>query len=642
MSDSEAIRRSEERFQKLVEHSSDVITLLDSAGRISYGTPSLLPTLGYGAGELSGHSPLALVHPDDRPLGERFFAELSDTPAQSVKADLRLLHKDGSWRDLELTGVNRLQDDAIRAVVVTYHDVTERKLAARALRESEERLRLATEATGLGPWDWDLRTNVTEFSPEWKRQLGYEPHEILSQYVEWESRLHPEDRERVLDSLRAYLAGRLPEYAVEFRMRHKDGSYRWIYTRGVAQRDESGALTHMLGCHLDITARKHLEEQFRQAHKMEAVGQLAGGVAHDFNNLLTVISGNNELLGSELPPRGSWQELIAEIREAAQRAAGLTRQLLAFSRQAVLNPKVLDLNDVVGENEKMLRRLIGEDVRLTAVLDPALEPVKVDPGQIGQVIMNLAINARDAMPSGGELTIETRNVTLDEAAAALEPEARPGRYVQLTMIDTGVGMTSEVQARVFEPFFTTKGPKKGTGLGLATVFGIVKQSCGFVTVHSRPGRGTTFKILFPVADRSGPAAEPVAPVAAVAPGTETILLVEDDDQVRRITSRMLAAAGYRVLQAQSGDEALRILADRSADVDLLLTDVVMNGMNGRRLAEHALALSPGLRVLYATGYTDDVVLRYGVGEEPVRLIQKPFNQSTLLRSVREALDQSGR
>ena len=627
-------------MRKLVEHSRDPITLLNTTGRIVYSTPSLYPTLGHRACEITGQSVLELVHPDDRPLAEQLLREVSRTPGRSAEADLRLRHQNGSWRDLEVVAVNRVDDVAIGAVVVTHHDVTERKAVEGALRESQERLRVALEATGLGPWDWDLRTNVVEFSLEWKRQLGYEPHEILNQYEEWESRLHPEDRARVLEMLRAYLDGRQPVYAVEFRMRHKDGSYRWIYTRGVALRDESGKLTHMLGCHLDITARKHLEEQFRQSQKMEAVGQLAGGVAHDFNNLLTVISGNSEMLLSELPPNESWQQLISEVRQAGQRAAMLTRQLLAFSRQTVLEPKVLDLNDVVHENEKMLRRLIGEDVQLKAVLDPALEPVKVDPGQIGQVIMNLVLNARDAMPAGGNVIIETRNVTLDEASAAMDPKAKPGRYVMLAVSDTGVGMTPDVQARVFEPFFTTKGPGNGTGLGLATVYGIVKQSGACISVYSEPGRGTTFKILFPVAAASGSTGEPVARVDALAPGNETILLVEDEDAVRSIVGRVLRQAGYTVLEASRGTEAVRLAGTYAGTIHLLITDVVMPEMGGRELVDTLAPLRSELKVLYLSGYTHDETIRRGVLQAEVAFLPKPFTIAALTNKVRQVLDEA--
>ena len=629
--------RSEERFRKLVEHSSDVITLLNAAGRIAYSTQSLLPILGYVPGERTGRSALELVHPDDLPVAERLLQAVYRTAGHSAKATLRLRHKNGSWRDLDLAAVNRLADPAIGAVVVTYHDITDHKAAERALCESRERLHVALQATGLGPWDWDLRTNETDFSPEWKRQLGYEPAEIASRYEEWESRLHPQDRERVLEELRAYLDGRQPEYAVEFRMRHKNGSYRWIYTRGVALRDESGAQTHMLGCHLDITARKRLEEQLRQSQKMEAVGQLAGGVAHDFNNLLTVISGNSDLLQSDLPANESWQELIAEIQQAARQAAGLTRQLLAFSRQTVLEPKVLDVNDVVREHEKMLRRLIGEDVQLMAVLDLALAPVKVDPGQLGQVIMNLAVNARDAMPQGGKLTIETRNVALDDRSAAMVCGATPGRYVLLAVDDTGVGMAPDVQARIFEPFFTTKGPAKGTGLGLATVYGIVKQSGGFISVCSEPGRGTTFKILFPAAEMPVSTEEPA--VHAVARGSETILLVEDEDAVRSVVRRVLRQAGYTVLEAGQGGEAIQLAGQYAGSIDMLITDVIMPEMGGRELVERLTSLRPGLKVMYLSGYTRDAIIRHGVLQAEVAFLAKPFTNAALATKIRQVLDQ---
>jgi PAS domain S-box-containing protein len=542
--------------------------------------------------------------------------------------------KDGSMFPVEVSlTYARLDRDYLLSVV---RDLTERKYSEEALRGSQERLQLALQASGLGPWDWDLRTNAVEFSPEWKRQLGYRPEEFPNRYEEWENRLHPNDRAQVLEAMRGYLEGRRPEYAQEFRLRHKDGSYRWIYTRGVVLRDAGGKQTHMLGYHLDITERKRLEEQFRQAQKMQAVGQLAGGVAHDFNNLLTIISGYAEILLSELPTTGPNREMIAAIREAGERAAGLTRQLLAFSRQAVLEPKVLDLNELVRENEKMMRRLIGEDILLTTVLDPAPEPVKVDPGQIGQVIMNLAVNARDAMPTGGKLTIQTNSVILDETASTVAPEAKSGRYVLLAFSDTGVGMTPEVKARIFEPFFTTKGLGKGTGLGLATVYGIVQQSGGFISVYSEPGRGTTFKLYFPVA--AGWASNSHHGTKSQSRGTETILLVEDEDAVRMLVGTMLRHAGYTVLDASRGSVALRLAGEHAGPIHLLITDVVMPEMDGRELVERLARLRPGIRVLYLSGYTDDAVVRHGVLQAEVAFLQKPFTMAALTIKVREVLE----
>jgi nitrogen-specific signal transduction histidine kinase/ActR/RegA family two-component response regulator len=400
--------------------------------------------------------------------------------------------------------------------------------------------------------------------------------------------------------------------------------------------DAEGQATRIIGAIMDITERKHLENELSQAQKMEAVGHLAGGVAHDFNNLLTIISGSSEILLQRLPADEPMRELVSEIRQAGSRAADLTRQLLAFSRRTVLAPKLLDLNESVRDSEKLLRRLIEEDVEFQTFLAPELDPVKVDPVQLGQVIMNLAVNARDAMPTGGTLTLSTRNRALDDAAAARSIEARPGRYVVLRVSDTGSGMTPEVRARVFEPFFTTKEMGKGTGLGLAMVYGVVKQSGGFISVESEPGRGTVFEIHFPAAEGPLPAKAPTVN-RPIATGTETILLVEDQEPVRTVLCTVLEQAGYTVLEANGGRAAIDKATAHSEPIHLLITDVVMPEMGGRQLAEHLMGVRPGLKVLYLSGHTDDALLRHGVLEAEVAFLQKPFRIATLMAKVREVL-----
>jgi PAS domain S-box-containing protein len=389
----------------------------------------------------------------------------------------------------------------------------------------------------------------------------------------------------------------------------------------------------------DVTETRTLEQQLRQAQKMEAIGRLAGGIAHDFNNLLMVISGYSEFLLERLGPDPRLRGPAQEISNATQRATSLTRQLLAFSRKQMLAPKILDLNEVVTENLKMLTRMIGEDIELVMVPSSALGALRADPGQIDQVIMNLAVNARDAMPDGGRLTIETANVTLDENFARTHAPLQPGEYIMLAISDTGVGMDIETQSRVFEPFFTTKGAK-GTGLGLSTVYGIVKQSGGFIFVDSQPHRGTTFRAYFPRADAREEPAIAAHPVGFPRPerGKETILLVEDEVTLRRLASQYLEMQGYKILEAQDGAAALQIVSGHQGPIDLLLTDVIMPGMNGRQLARHVAAQLPDIRVLYMSGYAENAISHNGMLDAGINLLQKPFGLPALKDKVREILD----
>ncbi len=385
-----------------------------------------------------------------------------------------------------------------------------------------------------------------------------------------------------------------------------------------------------------IHERKILESQLIQSQKMEAIGQLAGGVAHDFNNLLTVINGYSDFLLELTPSSDSRHMMIEEIYVAGERASNLTRQLLAFSRRQLLEPQLLDLNTIVTGMEKMLRRLIGEDIRIATVLQPDLNQIVADPGQIEQVIMNLAVNARDAMPEGGQLTIETINMSLSEAQISLKLDLKSGDYVALIVSDTGIGMSPEVEQHIFEPFFTTKPQGKGTGLGLATVFGIVKQSNGFIDVYSEPGHGTRIKILFPVAEATH-TAPPVVEVASQF-GTETVLLVEDEVGVSNVACQALQQRGYHVLQALNGHEALRIFAEQQSSIDLVITDVVMPEMSGRELVERLRSDHQQVRVLYLSGYTDDAVVRHGIITASDHFLHKPFTPGGLARKVREVLD----
>jgi signal transduction histidine kinase/CheY-like chemotaxis protein len=407
----------------------------------------------------------------------------------------------------------------------------------------------------------------------------------------------------------------------------------------VTPRVEGKAVIGAVGIARDITDRRRLEEQYRQAQKLEAVGRLAGGVAHDFNNLLTAINGYSEVILDTLRPGDPLRESLEQVRKAGERAALLTRQLLAFSRKQVLHPTVLDLNALLADMNRMLGRLIGEDIDL--VVRPALDlwQVKGDPGQLEQVVMNLVVNARDAMPTGGKLTVETANVALDATYVAAHPDAHAGEHVLLAVSDTGCGMDAATRARIFEPFFTTKGPEKGTGLGLATVFGIVKQSGGHIEVYSEPGLGTTFKIYLPRYRNGAPAGKSHAGQKVVARGSETVLLVEDEDGVRKLARLVLQERGYKVLEARHGGEALLICEQYDGTIHLMVTDVVMPHMSGRQVAERLQTLRPEMKVLYLSGYTDDAIVRHGVLEADTPFLQKPFTPDNLALKVREVLDE---
>lgn len=516
------------------------------------------------------------------------------------------------------------------------------------LRAAQEHLQRAVGASNVGLWDWNIETNEVFFTPEARRQLGYGLDEFPDRFEAWAALLHPEDRERATSYAQRYVTAPAGPYAQEFRLRHRDGSYRWILSQGSLERGPHGRAQRVLGSHIDITERKRLEAEFLQAQKMESIGRLAGGVAHDFNNLLTVISGYSEMALSSLQEGEPLHRELLQIRRASERAANLTRQLLAFSRRQVLRAELLDLNAIVADAEKMLRRLIGEDIRLEFRPGDALGHVVADPGQIEQVIMNLVVNARDAMPTGGLITITTENVSPSGGpeTADQHPGALPGPCICISVSDTGIGMEPEIQKKVFEPFFTTKPQDKGTGLGLATVYGIVKQSGGAIHLESAPGAGTTFRIYLPRVEQPAAAAGTAADDGAPAAGHETILLVEDEDALRNLTARVLARAGYKVLSAASAPDALALFSQsesagtpEQATIHLLLTDVIMPGTSGPELARQLTDRNPALRVLYMSGYTDTAIAAHGVLEGGIQLLSKPFSAAQLTQKIREVLEQ---
>jgi two-component system cell cycle sensor histidine kinase/response regulator CckA len=492
-----------------------------------------------------------------------------------------------------------------------------------------ERLPLAYLLTGPN-------FRFTSWNPAAERMFGYSETEALGKHP-FELIVPLQSQPFVGGLFERLKAGEMNAHGVSENLT-RDGRTITCEWHNTPLMDQDGAFAGLLSIAQDISERKDLEEQLRQAQKMEAFGQLAGGVAHDFNNLLTIILGYSEMTIDSLPHDDQNRGRVEAIHNAGERAALLTQQLLAFSRKQVVKPQVVDLNAVVAGTEMMLGRLIGEDVTLTTVPMPNLDCVKVDPGQIGQVLMNLVVNARDAMPRGGRITIETANVDLEASYAQSHAGVKPGRYVLLAVSDDGCGMTEEVQRHIFEPFFTTKDIGMGTGLGLATVFGIVKQSGGHVWAYSEVGVGTTFKIYLPSVW------EVISPVHAqaestpVQPGSETILLVEDETAVREITGLTLKAKGYTLLEAANGEEAILLCENHSGPIHLLVSDVVMPGIGGRLLAERLTKLHPEMRVLFVSGYTDDAVVRHGVLQAEVAFLQKPYSMAALSHKVRAVLD----
>ena len=506
--------------------------------------------------------------------------------------------------------------------------------AALVRRRSQERLALAVTGTGAGVWEWDIVSGTVTWSEQMERIAGLAPQQFGKTLAAFEAIVHPEDR----GLLARWLDDQRHPFAEDFRVVRPDGEVRWISSFGQAFRDAAGRPVRLLGLAIDSTARRRLEDQLRQAQKMEAIGSLAAGVAHDFNNLLSVVLSYSEFALEQLEPGATLRADIEEISKAGTRAAELTRQLLAFSRQQILQPRVVNLNQILADLEKMLSRLLNEDVTLSLLPAVELGTVLADPGQIEQVIVNLVVNARDAMPKGGRLTIETENVDLDAAYAVGHVEVAAGPYVMLAVTDSGIGMSAQTRSRIFEPFFTTKEKGKGTGLGLSTVFGIVRQSGGHISVYSELGTGTAFKVYLPRVDRTPDVIGRASMVPVSLRGSETVLLVEDEEQVRVLARAILQRNGYNVLEAQNGGEAFLICEQHAGKIDLLITDVVMPRMSGRQLAERLAPLRP-LKVLYMSGYTDDSIVNHGILEPDVQFIQKPLTPETLLRRVREVLEE---
>ncbi len=624
------------RLAAIVEGSEDAIIGYRLDGVITDWNQAATRLYGYSAEEAIGRNASILVPPSR--LDE--MTELLNTLAAGERIqqfETVRQKKDGGLVEVSSSIAPIIgQNGTIIGGSSIVRDISNRKRKDEAFRRSEERFRLVARATKDAISDWDIRSGGVWRSETFWEKFGYPPRDTEPDIAGWIDLLHPEDRDRVWKGLQTALARHSDSYEVEYRFRRADGSYAVVLNRAYVVYDETGQPTRAIGAVTDLSDRRDLEEQFRQAQKMEAVGRLAGGVAHDFNNLVMIISAYTDMTRQQFGPEDKGRKNLDQVLKAVDRAAALTQQLLAFSRKQVLLPRIIDLNSVVEDSVKMIQRLIGEDIELNVLLGTSLWAVKADPGQVVQVLINLCVNAQDAMPHGGELGIRTENVSFDAEAVRDRPALVPGNYAALVVSDTGTGMTKEVQAHLFEPFFTTKELGRGTGLGLSTVFGIVKQSGGYVWVESTLGRGSFFTIYMPAVD---------APVTAIntpkitdAEGQgEVVLLVEDDEALRESISTFLGLHRYKVLEASNGAQAVGIASQHAESIQVLLTDMVMPKMSGAEVAQEVAKVSPQAVTLYMSGYTDREIIEFDPASSTVGFLQKPFALQTLLQKLREMI-----
>ncbi len=639
------LKETERQFRSLAEHSPDIILRFDNQGRYLYANSALerltgVPAeqhLGRKLGEVTGIGIVGSVPEVYDELRERIAAVCATgSPLESV---VHLPLADGE----HVFNVRLIPESDAGAecptVLALVRDVTERERAVEALRASEQRFRQVTENMDEVFWLTDAaKTEMSYISPAYERVFGRKRETLKADAGAWLDLVHPDDRQRVLDAVAHQAEGR---YDLEYRIVRDDG-IRWIHDRAFPIRDADGRVYRIAGVAEDITVRRQLEDQLRQSQKMEAVGQLAGGIAHDFNNMLAVIQMQSSLLLDDVVGTPATRDGLREIQAAAERAANLTRQLLTFSRRQVPQLVDLDASETIGNMTRLLRRVLGEDITLETRFAPSLPLLHADPGMMEQVLMNLGINARDAMPAGGRLTVALEAVSVSAERAALHPGAGAGQHVCLSVSDTGCGIAPTDISRIFEPFFTTKELGKGTGLGLATVFAIVQQHHGWIEVDSAPGRGSTFRVFIPAVERTSQTHSAEIPVPAVSGGSETILLVEDEPAVRALSRTVLERFGYTVLEAESAAAAIAVW-EGARHIDLLLTDLIMpGGMSGRELAETLRTRRPELRIVYVSGYSPDLVgqlLRLDPGR---RLLSKPYTSGELAATVREVLDEPTR
>lgn len=628
----EAVRQGEQRYRSLVLATAQVVWTTNALGEVGEHQPMWAAFSGMRKEEIRGWGWIQAIHPDDRAQTKAVWATAVEN-CTPYYTEYRLRHHDGEYRHMAVRGVPVLGTRGnICEWVGTCTDITERKRAQEALHETQEKYRVFFEQNLAGNYISTPEGVILACNPAFLRMFGF-VSEGEAKHTNFASLYpSPEGREKFLSQLKK--RGHL-EYCEE-ELRRKDGSPLYVTENAIGTFSEHGELSEIHGFLIDETERRKTEQQLRQAQKMEAVGRLAGGIAHDFNNILGIIIGHSELLLGLPEMEVSAGRRVQEILDASRRAASLTHQLLAYSRKQVLEPKVLNLNRVIEDIDKMVRRLIGDDIEVRTLLAGDLENVNADPGQMEQVILNFCVNARDAMPEGGMITVETHNVELDALFAAEHFPVKPGRYVRLEVSDTGIGMDRQTLSQIFEPFFTTKGPEEGTGLGLATVYGIVKQSGGHVWAYSEPGKGSTFSVYLPAVIEEAEPRKPEANPREITCGSETILLVEDAAPLRAVIRELLERLAYTVLEAEDAAGAHQI-ADRHKDIALLLTDLNLPKTSGIAMAKSLLKKRPGLKVLYMSGHPNGVVQR-GVQEAGTGFLQKPFSQETLAKKLRDLLD----
>lgn len=644
----DALLKRGEEFRALAEHLPDIVIRLDAEGRYLYANPALERVAGIPVRDVIGrrvgdHTTARMGMDAPTATFEALRATFARVFSTATPADLGVtLQTPMGEQMFELAAVPEADETGrVVSVLAIAREVTARRRAEDALRASEQRFRQVMETIDEVFWLTDPdKCEMIYVSPAYARVWGRPAETLYTEPQAWIDAVHPEDRERVREAARERQA--LGTYDIEYRILRPDGAVRWVHDRAFPIVDAAGHVYRIAGVAEDITARRELEEQLRQSQKMEAVGQLAGGIAHDFNNLLVIIQLQTSMLLAEGEYDPVTREGIQQIMDATERATTLTRQLLTFGRRDMRRPQPLDLRTVVEDMVRLLRRLLGEHIALETSFAGSLPTVNVDPGMMEQVLLNLAVNARDAMPEGGSLRISLTSATLDASDVAAHPGAAPGLYVHLSVTDTGAGIPAEVLPHIFEPFFTTKEVGRGTGLGLATVFGIVRQHEGWIDVTTAPGQGTTFHVMLPAMSGEAASHAPSKREVPVAGGTETVLLVEDEAGVRRMARAALERYGYRVVEAASAAEALARWDEQAGAVDLLLTDLVMpGGMSGAELAAALRARAAGLRIVYSSGYSAEAVRRHLELDPGLGFLQKPYTSAELARTVRRVLDGRG-